>query len=76
MSGLGRGSEANATDKIETIAEADHHLDLMVRLLDALAVVDDILDARNTTLDCLGDQRTNENETDLVSDCRRSCRGD
>ena len=56
----------NTTNNIETIAQTDHHLDLMARLLDALAVVDDILDARNTALGSSGDQRTNGDESDLV----------
>ena len=38
----------------------------MAQLLDALAVVDDILDARNTGLDSSGDQRTSGDESDLV----------
>ena len=43
----------------------------MARLLDALAVVDDILDTRNTPLDSSGDQRTSENESDLVNALER-----
>ena len=43
----------------------------MGRLLDALAVVDDILDARTTALDSSGDQRTSGNESDLVSALER-----
>ena len=61
----------NATDEIETSAQIDHYLDLMARLVDAIAVVDDILDARTTALDSSGDPRTSKNESDLVSALER-----
>jgi len=38
----------NATSEIDAVATADHHLDLMERVLDALAVVDDILEASSS----------------------------
>ena len=37
----------NATSEINVVAIADHHLDFMERVLDALAVVDDILEANS-----------------------------
>ena len=43
----------------------------MARLLDALTVVDDILDARNTALDSASDQGRCENESNLVSALER-----
>jgi hypothetical protein len=38
----------NATSEIDAVATADHHLDLMERVLDALTVVDDILETNSS----------------------------
>ena len=51
--------------------QTDHRLDLMARLHDALAVVNDIFDARNATLASSGGLRTSESESDLVDALER-----
>jgi hypothetical protein len=59
----------NATSEIEAVAVADQHLDCMARLLDALAVVDDILNASASVTD--DDHGTDEGESSLVSALKR-----
>jgi hypothetical protein len=62
-----------ATDEIDAVARIDHHLDLMARVLDALAVVDDVLDASTAGIDTRTDQQVsgNENERSLVDALER-----
>jgi hypothetical protein len=58
----------NATTEIDAVATADHHLDLMERVLDALAVVDDILETSSSiTAD---DQGSDADESSLSSALR------
>ncbi|GAA0473714.1 hypothetical protein MUK72_19880 (plasmid) [Halococcus dombrowskii] len=57
----------NATSEIDAVADVDHQLDLMQRVLDALAVVDDILEANPS----LGTDSSGGDETGLGHALRR-----
>jgi hypothetical protein len=59
----------NATSEIDAVATANHHLDLMQRVLDALAVVDDILETSPSITD--GNHGSDETDASLSSALRR-----
>jgi len=59
----------NAASEIEAVATTDHHLDLMERVLDALAVVDDILETSSSVT--ADDHGSGVDDTGLVSALRR-----